>query len=571
MSYLKIIKKTYRTFFVSTSIATMGLAVTSLLNTIIAGIAFGSNGSYVVGLALPIMLFADIITYFFGVGGGIAASIRLGKGEKQQANEILTFSVFSIVVLGLIVAVIGKLFTVQLLPILGAQTAEQQEIVQDYVSILLIGTPGILVSKVLNIFIRNDGHPKVAMAGVILAVVANFALLGILIGLLHYSVAAIAVATVVSNLFSALFYLGFYFAKKSTIRIQKSIRFGSIKDIFKPGFSGSMIFFAQMILTVYINQILLRVSGSDGIAAYGVVKCIVSFIYAYYDSVNLAAQPMLSVYHGEHDGDSIRLTSKVSSIYLAIGVAVLCVTLWFTAPLFSQLYNINITEALRFIGISSLFSCVVTFLNNSYRATGKANLTLLYIILDNLVLPAVIVTVLVFGFHMDDTGVWTALLAADALTLAIMLVAMHKNILQIPKDEVPKEKKYFALISNHEADIVALNSGIESFCEQNDIDMKKQYYIMLCIEEIAVNIIEHGFQDGKEHYIDIRIIAGDRLLLNIRDDATAYDPTAQKDADITASAEEFDTDGLGIFLVKKVAKEFSYRRVIGFNNLHIVL
>lgn len=61
------------------------------------------------------------------------------------------------------------------------------------------------------------------------------------------------------------------------------------------------------------------------------------------------------------------------------------------------------------------------------------------------------------------------------------------------------------------------------------------------------------------------------MLLNIRDDAIQFDPTAKVDADVTSSAEERDIGGLGIYLVKKVAKEFSYKRVIGFNNLHIVL
>ena len=61
------------------------------------------------------------------------------------------------------------------------------------------------------------------------------------------------------------------------------------------------------------------------------------------------------------------------------------------------------------------------------------------------------------------------------------------------------------------------------------------------------------------------------MLLNIRDDAIQFDPTVKKDADVTAKAEERDIGGLGIYLVKKVAKEFSYKRVIGFNNLHIIL
>ena len=135
----------------------------------------------------------------------------------------------------------------------------------------------------------------------------------------------------------------------------------------------------------------------------------------------------------------------------------------------------------------------------------------------------------------------------------------------------PPEKVYQTLILNDEANIVAITEEIQAFCRRNGIDEKKQYYILLCLEEIAVNIIHYGFRDGREHYIDIRIVAGGNVLLNIRDDAIQFDPTAKVEADVTSSAEERDIGGLGIYLVKKVAKEFSYKRVIGFNNLHIVL
>lgn len=50
-----------------------------------------------------------------------------------------------------------------------------------------------------------------------------------------------------------------------------------------------------------------------------------------------------------------------------------------------------------------------------------------------------------------------------------------------------------------------------------------------------------------------------------------FDPTLKNDVDITSSAEERDIGGLGVYLVKNVSKEFSYKRVVGFNSLYIVL
>ena len=290
-----------------------------------------------------------------------------------------------------------------------------------------------------------------------------------------------------------------------------------------------------------------------------------------YDSINDSAQPMFSVYYGERDQNSIRLTAKTAGRFLLAAVATLYAGLWLLAPLFSRLFSLEVTGAVRTIGAACLFSGAVAFLNSVYRATGRAWLSLVFTALDNLLLPIVLIYVLTYGLGMGVAGVWAALALAELLTLALMALTARGNLLRLGGMDTPPEKVYQTLILNDEANIVAITEEIQAFCRRNEIDEKKQYYILLCLEEIAVNIIHYGFRDGREHYIDIRIVAGGNVLLNIRDDAIQFDPTAKVEADVTSSAEERDIGGLGIYLVKKVAKEFSYKRVIGFNNLHIVL
>ena len=123
MTYDGIVRSTYRKFFVPTAISTMSVAVMNLLNILFAGLFFGNDGSYVVGLALPVVIFANIITYFFGVGGGIAISIRQGRGDRREASSLFTTAVLSTAVLGVLTAVLGGLLSGALLPVLGAKTA----------------------------------------------------------------------------------------------------------------------------------------------------------------------------------------------------------------------------------------------------------------------------------------------------------------------------------------------------------------------------------------------------------------------------------------------------------------
>ena len=53
------------------------------------------------------------------------------------------------------------------------------------------------------------------------------------------------------------------------------------------------------------------------------------------------------------------------------------------------------------------------------------------------------------------------------------------------------------------------------------------------------------------------------------DDGKPYDPTTAKEPDITLSAEEREIGGLGIFMVKKMAAEISYRYEGGKNLLNV--
>ncbi len=564
-----ITKNTFKKFYSSIVVATVGTAVMGLLNILIASLAFGDDGEYTMGIALPVMIFTEILVFFFGVGGGIAVSVRQGEGEGERAREIFSLAVVGTLCIGIPVAVLGNLLLPYLMPVLGAATEAEQAIACDYLRIMIGGMPATLLVGVLTVFIRNDNNPRFAMLGIVAALGVNLALLLVFIGLLDLPVYAIALATVIANSVCAVMYILYFFSKRSTVKFTRHIKLACISDIFAPGFSGSMIFLAQTLLTVVINHVLLDTSGAGGIAVYAVVKYAITFIYAIYDSVNHSAQPMFGVYFGERDNASMRQTAAIASKFMIIGSVVLCVA---QVALGLFLFEGEMARAILLIGASCLLSWAVAFLNGYYRATGRSGRSLLYVLLDNLVFPAALTYLFAYGFSLGATGVWLALLVSEALTILLMLAVSRARPLLLREGTEDPDKVYETLILNRETDIIAINSEIEAFCERHGIGPKKQYYIFLCIEEIAVNIIKYGFSDGKEHYIDIKlVVSGDDVMLNIRDDAISYDPTKKVDADVTLSAEERDIGGLGIYLVKKISKEFSYKRVIGFNNLHIVL
>ena len=134
------------------------------------------------------------------------------------------------------------------------------------------------------------------------------------------------------------------------------------------------------------------------------------------------------------------------------------------------------------------------------------------------------------------------------------------------KDEliVPKENVY-------EADIHTLQEmanvvrEAEAFCADHGGSSRICKRIALCIEEMASNIILHGFvKDNKPHHMSVRVLfKPDGWILRFRDDCTAFDPVHYIPRE--------GKDALGIRLTLAMAQEAQYIYSLNLNNLTLKL
>ena len=108
---------------------------------------------------------------------------------------------------------------------------------------------------------------------------------------------------------------------------------------------------------------------------------------------------------------------------------------------------------------------------------------------------------------------------------------------------------------------------LQEFCLARGIDEKRSYIAALCMEEMAGNIVEHGFtKDTKNHSIDIRAAVKESdVILRIRDDCVAFDPYERKEL----SDGSDPVKNIGIRLVYSAASDVAYRNILGMNVLTI--
>ena len=141
-----------------------------------------------------------------------------------------------------------------------------------------------------------------------------------------------------------------------------------------------------------------------------------------------------------------------------------------------------------------------------------------------------------------------------------------EDYLLLPDDFGAVEGRQLDMTVTDKAEVLGLSECTQNFCEAQDIDERRSMFAGICIEEMAGNIVDYGFDDGKKHFVDVRVIVdGERVIIRIRDDCRPFDP--KKQAELYRS--EDPTAHIGIRLCRKIATEFNYVNVLKLNNLII--
>ena len=116
-------------------------------------------------------------------------------------------------------------------------------------------------------------------------------------------------------------------------------------------------------------------------------------------------------------------------------------------------------------------------------------------------------------------------------------------------------------------DVIATSRTVQDFCREHGVDDRNAYYAALCMEEMAGNIVEHGFtKDSRKHQADVRVVYKDGdLTLRIKDDCTPFDPAEKKDM----VSPDDPCKNIGIRMVYQLAREVEYQHALGLNVLTI--
>lgn len=127
---------------------------------------------------------------------------------------------------------------------------------------------------------------------------------------------------------------------------------------------------------------------------------------------------------------------------------------------------------------------------------------------------------------------------------------------------------YYLHLTNDTRQISELHTWLTRWQQELGITEERLFQINLALEEAVANCMQYAYPAQKDMPIEVTMERhDDELVFVVDDQGVAFDPTKVTAPDITLPAEQRDAGGLGVFLIRQLAKSLSYERVANHNRL----
>lgn len=428
------ISKAVAHFAVPMMLGTSMSVVYSILNAFFIGTL--NNTAMLSALALTLPLFSVIMALgnLIGIGSSTFISRLLGEKRINDVKHVSSFAFYSSLLLGLIVIVAGIFFMEPIVHGLGA-TPDSAGFTQDYVQIMVFGSPFIVLFFTLENIVRAEGSAITSMIGMILSVVVNIILDAIAIFMLHWDVAGVALATVISNIIACLFYT-YHIGVKSQFLTFSIKWFKASKEILSHVFKiGVPVFIMSLFLgamALILNHFLVEY-GEQAVAGYGISARLLQFPEFILMGLCEGVVPLIAF---TFTANKVRMKQTIgftikAMVALAVlfGIIVYLVSDHLIGFFTNDPQLIEMGSYILHVTFLSLFiSGMTTLFTGIFQATGQGTAAFIMSIIQGMTLiPVLYMANHWHGFH----GVIWSLVIADVvafLTGAVMLYILREKL-----------------------------------------------------------------------------------------------------------------------------------------------
>ena len=312
-------------FAVPSIIAMLIIAFYNIVDQLFIGNVIGELGNAATNIAFPLVNACLALGLGFGIGGSAAFNLKQGEGDSRNAAYYFGNALSSLVLCGIILAIITELLLDPILIVFGCPDSVLPY-ARDYAEIVALGFPFAILGTGSGHLLRADGRPNITMVCNLTGCLINIGLDAWFILGLGWGMKGAAVATVIGQIAGGIMCI-FFMTRCKTFKLEwkhllpRPKYFG--RD-FKLGLASMINQLSMMVTQILFNNILniygaASIYGSEiPIATAGIITKVASLFSAIIIGLAQGNQPIASFNYGA--GNYRRVAESYLRVLIYAGI-----------------------------------------------------------------------------------------------------------------------------------------------------------------------------------------------------------------------------------------------------------
>ncbi len=558
-------------------------SINSIVDGVIAGRYIDGKTVGVIGLFFAIVGIVSAISSVIIGGGAVLSGRYVGEGNLEKTRGVFSLCISISVIIGAVISLICFSFSEQIAIFCGADESLKAS-VMSYSRGYALGIIPMFLSQQLAAYLQLETQSSRNYLGVAAMIISNITLDILFVTILRLDVLGLAFATSACNWIYLFVLAPFYLSGKAQMKFSFSnILWEKLFELIKIGSPGALLQFCLAMRDLTLNRVVLAYGGEAGLSSRASMGMVAGFFVALGVGAGTVIRMLASVYVGEEDRDSIKEVirlgfTKVMAMMCGL-VVILLLTSGFLASIFfpdrsSEVYILTRQQFLIYaIGLPGVL--IIQIQTNYLQAMGHNIAVHFNSIMDGFL--STVIPSLILAPVMGVLGVWWATpigLYVTSLFYFVYACIYWKRVpesydewLLFRHDFGVEDKDRLAITVKSMDDVIGSSEKIQEFVSDHGYDRRTSYFSALALEEMAGNVVSHGFtEDKKDHDMDVRVIAKrEGIMLRIKDDCKPFDPVERRDL----LNPEDPSRNIGIRMIGKIANDMSYQNMLGLNVLTI--
>lgn len=408
----------------------LGSSGTILADTFFISHHLGADGLAALNISISVFGLMNGLGLLLGVGGATHYAIFRSQQREEEANRAFTASLVAALTLGVCLFTVGQLFPGPLAQVLGA-SGDILPMCTTYLRTILSFAPCFLLNHLFMCFLRNDDNPKLAMAVMVVGSLSNIVLDYLFIYPLDMGMFGAALATGLAPAIGLATASIHFFTRAHTFHpVPIAIRPSHLSNLAAPGLASFVNELSSSVVLVVFNLLLVQMSGTLGVAAYGIVANLALIVLAVFTGLSQGIQPLLSRAYGTgHVDQALHLYRKGQRLALAVGLSIVSIA-YLATPALVACFNGDQDPTLQYLAEAGVRIYFIGFLfvGHNYLAAAffstteqaKAAFSLSFFRGCMGILGAACLFSSLWGMP----GLWAAFPATELATAGLSLVVM---------------------------------------------------------------------------------------------------------------------------------------------------